>query len=65
MFCPKWFWEAIILRQTASNSLSSTWRGKGLIGLARQGYSKKDDNVLFLHTGGVPSLYANTALFVS
>jgi D-cysteine desulfhydrase len=30
----------------------------GLIGLARQGYFKPDEKVLFLHTGGAPSLHA-------
>ncbi|MBE2263988.1 MAG: D-cysteine desulfhydrase, partial [Burkholderiaceae bacterium] len=26
--------------------------------LARQGYFRPDENVLFLHTGGLPSLHA-------
>jgi D-cysteine desulfhydrase len=30
----------------------------GLIGLARQGYFAPDERVLFLHTGGLPSLWA-------
>ena len=30
----------------------------GLIGLARKGYFRRDENVLFLHTGGLPSLHA-------
>ena len=29
----------------------------GLIGLARQGDFKPDEKVLFLHTGGLPSLH--------
>ena len=46
--------------------LDPVYSGKsmaGLIGLVRQGYFKKDDNVLFLHTGGSPALYAYTHLF--
>ena len=30
----------------------------GLIDLVRKGAFKADDNVLFLHTGGSPALYA-------
>ena len=30
----------------------------GLIGLAREGKFRPDENVLFLHTGGLPSLHA-------
>jgi D-cysteine desulfhydrase len=30
----------------------------GLIDLSRQGYFKKSEKVLFLHTGGSPALYA-------
>jgi D-cysteine desulfhydrase len=30
----------------------------GLIGLARQGYFKPNAKVLFMHTGGLPSLHA-------
>jgi len=30
----------------------------GLIGLAREGVLKPEENVLFLHTGGLPSLHA-------
>ena len=40
--------------------LDPVYTGKaaaGLIGLIRQGYFKKDDNVLFVHTGGSPALY--------
>jgi hypothetical protein len=29
----------------------------GLIDLAKKGYLKKDDNVCFLHTGGIPALF--------
>ena len=29
----------------------------GLIDLVRKGYFKKDENILFVHTGGSPALY--------
>lgn len=32
--------------------------GAGLIDLIRSGYFKKDDNVVFIHTGGAQALYA-------
>ena len=35
----------------------------GLIGLSRKGYLKKSDNIIFLHTGGVPAIYAYRSLF--
>jgi D-cysteine desulfhydrase len=35
----------------------------GLIGLIRQGFFKKTDNVLFVHTGGSPALYVYTDTF--
>ncbi len=61
--------EAVkLLASTEGILLDPTYTGKamaGLIGLAKQGYFKKDDNVLFLHTGGSPGLYANTSLFMS
>ncbi|MDQ3460025.1 MAG: D-cysteine desulfhydrase [Deinococcota bacterium] len=41
--------------------LDPVYTGKamaGLIGLAERGAFKRDDNVLFLHTGGSPALYA-------
>jgi D-cysteine desulfhydrase len=41
--------------------LDPVYTGKtmaGLIGLAREGYFKPGERVLFLHTGGLPSLFA-------
>ncbi|MEA1961734.1 MAG: D-cysteine desulfhydrase [Bacillota bacterium] len=41
--------------------LDPVYTGKamaGLIDLVRKGYFKKEDNVLFVHTGGSPALYA-------
>jgi len=59
--------EAVrLLATTEGILLDPTYTGKamaGLIGFARQGFWKKGDNVLFLHTGGSPGLYANIAMF--
>ncbi len=47
--------------------LDPTYTGKamaGLIDLVKKGYFGKNDNVLFLHTGGAPGLYAKSSLFV-
>lgn len=61
--------EAVkLLAGTEGILLDQTYTGKamaGLIDLAKQGYFKKDDNVLFVHTGGSPGLYANISLFTS
>lgn len=61
--------EAVkLLARTEGILLDQTYTGKamaGLIDLVRRDFFKKDDNVLFLHTGGSPSLYANIPLFVS
>ena len=35
----------------------------GLIGLVRQGVFEKDQNVVFVHTGGTPALFAYTGMF--
>lgn len=57
------------IRLTAVNEailLDPVYSGKGmagLIGLARQGRFDKDENVLFLHTGGAVALFAYEALF--
>lgn len=43
--------------------LDTVYTGKvmaGLIDLVRTGYFEPDENVLFLHTGGAPSLFAHT-----
>lgn len=60
--------EAVkLLARTEGVLLDPTYTGKamaGLIDLAKQGFFRKDDNVLFLHTGGAPGLYANISLFV-
>jgi len=53
--------EAVkLLARTEGILLDPVYTGKamaGLIDLARQGYFKKDENVLFIHTGGLPALY--------
>ena len=54
--------EAVqMLARTEGIPLDPVYTGKimaGLIGLARQGFFEPDENVLFLHTGGLPSLHA-------
>ena len=54
--------EAVqLLARTEAILLDPVYTGKimaGLIGLARQGYFGKNENVLFIHTGGAPSLHA-------
>ncbi|MDZ7762465.1 MAG: D-cysteine desulfhydrase [Desulfovermiculus sp.] len=50
-----------MLAQTEAILLDPVYTGKtmaGLIDLCRKGYFKKGENVLFLHTGGSPGLYA-------
>jgi D-cysteine desulfhydrase family pyridoxal phosphate-dependent enzyme len=47
--------------QTEALILDPVYTGKamnGLIDLVKRGYFKKDDNVCFLHTGGIPALFA-------
>ncbi len=48
--------EAILLDPVYTGKIMA-----GLIGLARQGHFKRDENVLFIHTGGAPSLHAYEA----
>ncbi len=50
-----------VLAQTEGILLDPVYTGKqmaGLIDLARQGYFKPSDRVLFLHTGGSPAIFA-------
>ena len=50
-----------LLRQSSVLRLDPVYTGKimaGLIGLARGGELKAGEDVLFLHTGGLPSLHA-------
>ena len=53
--------EAVqMLARTEGVLLDPVYTGKimaGLIGLARQGYFKPNAKVLFMHTGGLPSLH--------
>ncbi|TFY98731.1 D-cysteine desulfhydrase [Ramlibacter rhizophilus] len=57
--------EAVqMLARTEGIPLDPVYTGKimaGLIGLARQGRFKPGERVLFLHTGGLPSLHAYEA----
>ncbi len=54
--------EAVqLLARTEGIPLDPVYTGKimaGLVGLARKGFFQPDENVLFLHTGGLPSLHA-------
>ncbi len=53
--------EAIkLVAQTEGILLDPVYTGKamaGLIDLIKQGHFKKDDNVVFVHTGGTPALF--------
>lgn len=57
--------EAVqLLARTEAILLDQTYTGKvmaGLIGLIRQGAYKRGEKVLFIHTGGMPSLFASHA----
>jgi len=54
--------EAVnLMAKTEGILLDPVYTGKamaGLIDLSRKGYFKKDETVLFIHTGGSPGLYA-------
>lgn len=60
--------EAVkLLASTEGILLDPSYTGKamaGLIDLAGRGYFPRNGNVLFLHTGGWPALYANIPLFM-
>jgi L-cysteate sulfo-lyase len=48
--------------------LDPVYSGKGmagLIGMIREGYYKKDENVVFLHTGGSFALFAYQELIAN
>ncbi|MFZ7101181.1 MAG: D-cysteine desulfhydrase [Peptococcaceae bacterium] len=59
--------EAVkLLAGTEGILLDPVYTGKtmaGLMGLVRKGYFPEDANVLFIHTGGSPALYAYTQEF--
>jgi D-cysteine desulfhydrase len=59
--------EAVrLLARTEAILVDPVYTGKslaGLIGLAREGYFKRGDKVLFLHTGGFPALFTYLELF--
>ena len=61
--------EAVkMLARTEAILLDPVYTGKamaGLIDLIRKGYFKKKENVLFVHTGGSPALYAYLEAFMS
>ena len=59
--------EAVeLLAKTEGILLDPVYTGKamsGLVDLIRQGKFQKDENILFIHTGGSPALYAYTQCF--
>jgi D-cysteine desulfhydrase len=61
--------EAVkLLARTEAILLDPVYTGKtmaGMIDLVRKGYFKKDENILFVHTGGSPALYAYRGTFLS
>ncbi len=61
--------EAVkLLAQTEAVLLDPVYTGKamaGLIDLVRTGFFKKDETILFVHTGGSPALYAYLDSFLS
>lgn len=60
--------EAVkMLAMTEGILLDPVYTGKamaGLIDLIRKGYFHKDENVLFVHTGGSPAIYAHIQEFL-
>ncbi len=59
--------EAVkLVASTEGILLDPVYTGKamaGLIDLIRKGYFNKDVNVVFVHSGGSPALYAYTSIF--
>ena len=59
--------EAVkLMARTEGILLDPVYTGKaaaGLIDLIHKGHFNKEDNILFVHSGGSPALYANTATF--
>lgn len=63
---PKMVEAVKLLASTEGILLDPVYTGKtmaGLIDLVRKGYFKSNDNVLFIHSGGAPALYAYTSAF--
>ncbi len=59
--------EAVkLLARSEGILLDPVYTGKtmaGLVDLVRKGYFKSDENILFIHTGGSPALYAYLDVF--
>jgi len=50
-----------LLARTEAILLNPVYTGKvmaGLIGMSREGRFRRDENVLFVHTGGAPAVHA-------
>lgn len=55
------------LAKTEAILLDPVYTGKvmaGLIDLVRRGYFRRDENILFVHTGGLPALYTYSDIFL-
>ncbi len=62
--CVGGFWQVQMLARTETLLLDPVYTGKimaGLIGLARASHWSAGQRILFLHTGGMPSLFWNPA----
>jgi D-cysteine desulfhydrase len=61
--------EAVkLLARTEAILLDPVYTGKamaGMIDLVRKGYFKRNENILFVHTGGSPALYAYQDTFMN
>ncbi|TCP29600.1 D-cysteine desulfhydrase [Scopulibacillus darangshiensis] len=61
--------EAVqLVARTEGILLDPVYTGKamaGLIDLVRQGHFKRNENVLFIHTGGTPALYEYSSVMLS
>jgi|Deesub1362B_J571_1020462.scaffolds.fasta_scaffold04838_4 D-cysteine desulfhydrase len=57
-----------IVAQTEGILLDPVYTGKamtGLISMIKEGYFEKDDNVIFIHTGGIPAIFVYKDKLVS
>lgn len=57
-----------LLAKTEGILTDPTYTGKtlaGIIGLIKKGYFKYDENILFLHTGGLPGVFLNEDLILN
>ncbi|MBN2286766.1 MAG: D-cysteine desulfhydrase [Tissierellales bacterium] len=65
---PQMIQAVILLAKTEAILLDPVYTGKtmaGMIDLINKDYFKKDEKILFMHTGGIPGIYAHTDEFMS